>query len=148
MIQPAVLRMTQGLFNCAHALTDTALFSVLSPATAEKAFLFAFGFRRGGKSVVSDDKRERALAMLLEKHSQLRRLPKRSDFSPEDFCFIKQKLGPFPRALEAAGLKPVTKPSAALLSRRKRQRAALRRKQAKQLSIGSSVPKNIKQEEE
>jgi len=77
---------------------------------------------------VNDDKREYALALLRNKQAELGRRPKRSDFAPEEVCFIKQKLGPFPRALEKAGLKEVTKPSAALLSKQKRRRAALRRK--------------------
>ena len=33
------------------------------------------------------------------------RLPQRSDFSPEEIVQIKAHLGPWPRALEAAGLK-------------------------------------------
>ncbi len=79
----------------------------------------------------NDDKRIRSIELLKAKAHELGRLPKKSDLSPEEVCFIKQKLGPFPRALEAAGLKPVTKPSAALLSKQKRRRAALRRKLAK-----------------
>ena len=43
--------------------------------------------------------------MLTDKSAQLARLPKRADFPSETVCFIKQKLGPWPRALEAAGLK-------------------------------------------
>ena len=98
--------------------------------------------------MAEDEKRQLAVSLLINKHSQLGRLPKRSDFDPEEVCFIKQKLGPFPRALEAAGLKPVTKPSAAMLSKQKRKRAALRRKQNKQLTVGNDIPKNIDQEEE
>lgn len=33
------------------------------------------------------------------------RLPRRSDFSEREVCAIKAHLGPWPRALEAAGLK-------------------------------------------
>ena len=95
-----------------------------------------------------DEKRRQAISMLTDKQSKLGRLPKRSDFNPEEVCFIKQKLGPFPRALEAAGLKPVTKPSAALLSKKKRKRAALRRKQNKSSAVGNGIPKNTDQEEE
>ena len=95
-----------------------------------------------------DEKRKRAIVMLTDKQSKLGRLPKRSDFTPEEVCFIKQKLGPFPRALEAAGLKPVTKPSAALLSMQKHKRAALRRKQNKLSAVGIGIPKNTDQEEE
>lgn len=98
--------------------------------------------------MAEDEKRQLAVSMLRDKYSQLGRLPKRSDFEPEDVCFIKQKLGPLPRALEAAGLKPATKPSAALLSRQKRRRAAQRRKQYKASTVGTDFPKNIDQEEE
>lgn len=34
------------------------------------------------------------------------RYPKRSDFTEEEVAMIKAFLGPFPRALEAAGIKP------------------------------------------
>lgn len=81
--------------------------------------------------MVVDDKRGQAISLLVEKQKELGRLPKRSDFPPETVCFIKQKLGPFPRALEQAGLKPVTKLPAAVRSRQKRRRAALRRKLSK-----------------
>lgn len=52
-----------------------------------------------------NDKRLAAIGMLKEAEAELGRLPKRSDFDSETVCFIKQKLGPWPRALEAAGLK-------------------------------------------
>ena len=52
---------------------------------------------------MADEKYNKAVAMLCEKHEQLGCLPKRSDFSPDEVCFIKQKLGPWTRALEAAG---------------------------------------------
>ena len=52
-----------------------------------------------------DEKRRLALDMLVKKYELLGTMPKRSDFTPQQVCFIKQKLGPWPRALEAAGLK-------------------------------------------
>lgn len=76
-------------------------------------------------------KKEYAVKLLCEKKSLLGRLPKKSDFDPETVCFIKQKLGPWPRALETAGLKEVTKISAAEKSRLKRERARARRKAEK-----------------
>ncbi|MBR6872120.1 MAG: hypothetical protein IKN17_01295 [Ruminococcus sp.] len=79
----------------------------------------------------SDEKRELAISMLVEKQAALGRLPKRSDFAPDEVCFIKQKLGPFPRALEQAGLKEAAGVPAAVRSRQKRRRAALRRKLSK-----------------
>ena len=41
------------------------------------------------------------------------RYPKRSDFTDEEVCAIKAFLGPWPRALEKAGIKPVTGNTAA-----------------------------------
>lgn len=50
-------------------------------------------------------KNEREITMLLKKADMLGRIPKKQDFSPADVARIKSKLGPWPRALEAAGLK-------------------------------------------
>ena len=55
--------------------------------------------------------RSRALELLKEKQEELNRLgedryPKRSDFSDAQVVAIKAFLGPWPRALEAAGIKP------------------------------------------
>ena len=55
--------------------------------------------------------REDAIALLREKSEALlasgeQRYPCRSDFSDEQVNAIKSFLGPWPRALEAAGLKP------------------------------------------
>ena len=52
-----------------------------------------------------------AIRLLREKQSALdaageNRLPRRSDFSEQEVNQIKAALGPWPRALEAAGLKP------------------------------------------
>ena len=43
---------------------------------------------------MADEKLSKAVAMLCEKYEQLGTLPKRSDFTPSEVCFIKQKLGP------------------------------------------------------
>ena len=56
-------------------------------------------------------KREDCLSMLKEKYEELQRLgmdryPQRSDFSEADVVAIKAFLGPWPRALELAGIKP------------------------------------------
>ena len=53
--------------------------------------------------------KEICLRLLREKGEALRsqgRYPKRSDFTEEEVAYIKAFLGPWPRALEAAGLKP------------------------------------------
>ena len=43
--------------------------------------------------------------MLRKKYDELGRLPQKSDFDPVTLSRIKAILGPWPRALEAAGLK-------------------------------------------
>ena len=55
--------------------------------------------------------REDCLRLLCEKHRNLAakgidRYPKRSDFEEREVVAIKAFLGPWPRALEAAGIKP------------------------------------------
>ena len=52
-----------------------------------------------------DDKRERAAWLLRQVYDRTGRLPRKSDFDGETVCFIKQKLGPWSRALEQAQLK-------------------------------------------
>ena len=77
------------------------------------------------------DKREYAIELLKNKSSELGRLPKRADFSDSDVCLIKQKLGPWPRALEAAGLKEPPAVSRIDKNREKRARAKQKRKEEK-----------------
>lgn len=49
-----------------------------------------------------------AIKLLQNKAEQIGRLPKKSDFTPNEICFIKAKLGPWNRALESAGLKEIS----------------------------------------
>jgi hypothetical protein len=44
--------------------------------------------------------------LIREKYAALGRLPQKSDFSPAEVMSIKETLGPWPRALERAGVKP------------------------------------------
>ena len=55
----------------------------------------------------------------------------RADFSDEEVAAIKSFLGPWPRALEAAGLKPERPFSRIELNREKRERARRRRREEK-----------------
>ena len=55
--------------------------------------------------IKNDSKAQAAVKLLTDRKNELGRLPKKSDFDSETICFIKQKLGPWPRALEKAGLK-------------------------------------------
>ena len=77
-----------------------------------------------------DEKRALAEGMLREKFAEKGELPKRSDFTPQQVCFIKQKLGPWPRALEAAGLKEPQKISSKEKSRLRRERSKRERRKA------------------
>lgn len=55
------------------------------------------------------DKIQKAIGLLKEKYLQLDRLPKKDDFDDQDVAFIKGMLGPWPRALEKAGIKQPAK---------------------------------------
>lgn len=69
-----------------------------------------------------DIKRQQAINLLTDKSEELNRLPKRTDFDETEVCLIKQKLGPWPRALEAAGLKEKNKLTGKEKSKIKRER--------------------------
>lgn len=71
-----------------------------------------------------------AVAMLKAKYDELgrTRLPKRSDFDDAQIVAIKAFLGPWPRALEAAGLKPPRNTDRLELNRQKRIRAKRNRR--------------------
>lgn len=55
------------------------------------------------------------------------RYPKRSDFTEDEVVAIKAHLGPWPRALEAADLKPPREDNQAQRTRAKREQAKLNR---------------------
>lgn len=59
------------------------------------------------------------------------RLPKRSDFTDNEVMAIKSHFGPWPRALEAAGLKPPRTDGTHEKTVEKRIRAKKRRTEAK-----------------
>lgn len=69
-----------------------------------------------------------ALRLLQDKYSELQRLPKKSDFDSKTVCFIKQKLGAWPRALELAGLKtpPEISTKAKTKLKREKRKAAIK----------------------
>jgi len=78
--------------------------------------------------------KEICLELLRKKGEDLRsqgRYPKRSDFSEEEVAYIKSFLGPWPRALEAAGLKPKREGNSSLeKNREKRIRAKRKRNES------------------
>lgn len=59
--------------------------------------------------MVLDEKKAWAVALLQKKQEELNRLPKKDDFDEATRSRIKAYLGPWPRALEAAGLKKAKK---------------------------------------
>ncbi|MBS7263307.1 MAG: hypothetical protein KIG36_06845 [Eubacteriales bacterium] len=81
------------------------------------------------------NEKETAVRLLRDAAARLsdqNRYPRRSDLSDADVAFIKAHLGPWPRALEAAGLKPPRDEAAHLEKiRQKRIRARVRRRSAK-----------------
>lgn len=74
--------------------------------------------------------RDDAVAMLKAKYDELggTRLPKRNDFDGTQIVAIKAFLGPWPRALEKAGLKPPRNTDRLELNRQKRIRAKRNRR--------------------
>lgn len=75
-----------------------------------------------------DEKTQLAIKMLVDKANEISRIPKRSDFDNSEACFIKQKLGPWPRALELSGLKDKQEITAKEMSAIKRKRIKRNRK--------------------
>ena len=76
--------------------------------------------------------KEICIELLKEKQSHIEgRYVCRADFSDEEVAAIKSFLGPWPRALEAAGIKPERPFSRIELNREKRERARRRRREEK-----------------
>lgn len=78
--------------------------------------------------------RDDAVTLLLNKRAELiaagsDRYPERGDFTGAEVEAIKSHLGPWPRALEAAGIKPPRDGDRLALNREKRRRAKLRRRE-------------------
>ena len=104
--------------------------------------------------MTNDEKKSLAEELLRQKHKELGRLPRKDDFDEPTRSRIKAFLGPWPRALEAAGLKeprPITQKSA------KRKKSAtksknqaisahqkLERRRAKQEDEKASLSDNTK----
>ena len=63
-------------------------------------------FDFGGEPVTDDEKTAWGVKQLVSKQRELGRLPKKDDFDEVTRSRIKAFLGPWPRALESAGLKP------------------------------------------
>ena len=87
--------------------------------------------------------KEDCLALLAQAHARLlaageTRYPKRADFSEREVVAIKAFLGPWPRALEAAGIKPPRADDRLEKNREKRIRAKQRRNAARRAQKAQS----------
>ena len=69
-----------------------------------------------------------AVTLLCDMASTTGRLPKKTDFEPEEVARIKSALGPWPRALEAAGLKEAREETRLDKNREKRKKKARRQR--------------------
>lgn len=92
--------------------------------------------------------REDSIAILQSKYALLKangddRYPKRSDFDEREVVAIKAFLGPWPRALEAAGIKPPRNDDRLEKNRQKRIRAKQRRIQAKKNAKKSDADEHV-----
>ena len=85
--------------------------------------------------------KENCIALLQQKHGQLggERYPQRSDFSEREVVAIKAHLGPWPRALEAAGIKAPRDDDHAEKIQQKRIRAKRARTAAKAAKKNQAV---------
>lgn len=93
--------------------------------------------------------RDDCIAQLVKNQDELNkigenRLPKRSDFSDREIMAIKSFFGPFPRALEAAGIKE-KRPDAEQKRREKRLRAKKNRLKYKLEKVKNCKSRNIKE---
>lgn len=90
--------------------------------------------------------REACIELLLRQQAALQkagenRYPQRGDFSPEIVCAIKAQLGPWPRALEAAGIKAVPPHQEEAAARKLEKRISIRQKRtAAKKAQKASVP--------
>ena len=69
-------------------------------------------------------KTQEAVKLLTDKFAGLGRLPKKADFSDAEVAAIKNALGPWPRALERAGIKSVSDSRQKKLAGRRAKRKA------------------------
>jgi hypothetical protein len=74
--------------------------------------------------------REECLLLLCTRAEEIGRRPNKADFSEHEVARIKAYFGPWPRALEAAGLKPPKTEERIRKNREKRIRAKRRRNEA------------------
>jgi hypothetical protein len=81
----------------------------LSVLEGKRVTLFLFAGKpqnsKGGMQVTPEEKKAWAEDLLRQKYAELGRMPTKKDFDSASCAQIKAYLGPWPRALESAGLK-------------------------------------------
>ena len=81
----------------------------MSVLEGKRVTLFLFAGKpqnsKGGMQVTPEEKRAWAEDLLRQKYAELGRMPTKKDFDSASCAQIKAYLGPWPRALESAGLK-------------------------------------------
>ncbi|MGN0988767.1 MAG: homing endonuclease associated repeat-containing protein [Eubacteriales bacterium] len=92
--------------------------------------------------------KEDCVLLLRGAYTSLGRFPQRSDFAPDEVVAIKSFFGPWPRALEAAGIKEPRADNRLEHNREKRRRAARRRRENRMSGSQEQTIKNIIKEEE
>lgn len=75
--------------------------------------------------------REDCLLILQQKFKEKGEFPKKGDFSPEEVTLIKGYFGPWPHALEEAGIKPSKKEEKLQKNKQKHIQAKINRRNAK-----------------
>ena len=104
------------------------------PYGVRMAFSFAEKYGGAATEMEKEYTRELCIALLQSKSEELKslgetRFPKRSDFSEKEVVAIKAYLGPWPRALETAGLKAARSTDRLEKNREKRIRAKRARRE-------------------
>lgn len=100
-------------------ITDTSL--------GELQLFPIFTVRNNGRKVTKED----CIILIKNKFNENNELPKKSDFTDWQVMMIKSHLGPWPRALEKAGVKPPRDDKKLLEKQEKRKRAKERKAQYK-----------------
>lgn len=77
--------------------------------------------------MITEEKKQWAVEQLQEKFKELGRLPKKDDFDVVTLSRIKAFLGPWPRALEAAGLKEAKPIVEKKKNKKKKQQTAFKK---------------------
>ena len=75
--------------------------------------------------------KEECISILQKKSAETGRFPKKNDFSDEEVACIKSYCGPWPHALEEAGVKPSEKEERLTKAKEKHIRAKINRRNAK-----------------